>query len=356
MENSYFILSKQDISEIVIERFHMCLWEFNNTDALAEFGCELQADCIQGKSNLSFELYLPWINTKSSPVDFYSKLKDTDNSRFIFNDSITNTINTDGGKNTRGVIHEFLSRSALFIVPVELEVSPESHTLMINIDLGVYIQLGRTTNIYFRFSLNPDTSSISTRKNGLGKSTIIYDIKINERRNLPDNLIPEANKKNICKINNCFYFNIVPNSYNLAFFDSTSLKNIRTLEYDSFKKYLGNRKIKKDELVVVFNKKSDSASYSFYSTYLKERIGVGQFALAVLINLLCGILLFIPSYRKSFQPELPLSQLHKNIPIELCIAIALGLGTLFYFMRLSFASRVNKFIRRLIFISKAKNQ
>lgn len=116
------------------------------------------------------------------------------------------------------------------------------------------------------------------------------------------------------------------------FFDNSSLQNVRTLEFDSFNKYLSDRRVKKDELIVVFNKKKDSESFSFFSIYSKERIGPGQFALAILINIVCGILLFIPSYRKSFQPELSLSELWMNLPNEIFIAIGVALITLLYFI------------------------
>jgi hypothetical protein len=117
-----------------------------------------------------------------------------------------------------------------------------------------------------------------------------------------------------------------------VFFDSTSLKSVRTLEYDSFNKYLGDKRVKRDELIVVFNKKQNSDSFSFFSIYSMERIGPGQFALAVLINIVCGILLFIPAYRKSFDPELPFSQVWPKLPIEIYLALGIATITLFYFI------------------------
>ena len=169
------------------------------------------------------------------------------------------------------------------------------------------------------------------RKKGINKSTIIYEIKVNERRNIPDDKVSYFIDKQLCEIKTCFSFNIVPNKYDIVFFDNSSLKNVRTLEYDSFNKYLGDKRVKKDELIVVFNKKQNAESFSFFSIYSMERIGTGQFALAILINIICGILLFIPAYRKSFNPELLFSQVWSNLPIEIYLAIIIAFGMIVYF-------------------------
>lgn len=72
---------------------------------------------------------------------------------------------------------------------------------------------------------------------------------------MPENSKLDLRTHSLCTINSCFYFNILPNSYDLTFFDATALKNIRTLEDEPFKKYILDKRVKKDELVVVFNKK-----------------------------------------------------------------------------------------------------
>ncbi|MCR6642548.1 MAG: hypothetical protein NVV82_27040 [Sporocytophaga sp.] len=99
------------------------------------------------------------------------------------------------------------------------------------------------------------------------------------------------------------------------------------MEYEAFNKYLGDKRVKKDELIVVFNKKQDSESFSFFSIFSKERIGTGQFALAILINIACGFLFFLPAYRESSNNELKLYCL----PIEIYLAFGLALSTFIYF-------------------------
>lgn len=295
MDNSYFVYGL-DRAGVVIERFHICTWEFNDNSSLVEFGCEIDWESIRQDEILNLALYIPWLNSKCLASDLYSKLKEPQNSRFIFNDSISGTDYFDGGgKRSNGVVHKFPSRT-ICILPVTLKNSG-SFTLELNIALAEYHKHFETAedkpNVYFRFAITPDRSSISTRKKGISKSTIIYDIKVNEMRNVPESI----DVSRPCQVNQCFSLNIVPNSYAPVFIDSSGLKNIRTLEYDSFKEYIEDKRVRKDELVVVFNKKKGSDSYSFFSAYSQEKIGSSQIAVAVVLNLVCGVLLFMPSLR-----------------------------------------------------------
>lgn len=281
---------------------------------------------------MTISLFIPWATKDCKIEDLYPKLRDSKNSRFIFNDSIIRTTSFDGGKNITGVIHEFSGRDELCILPVNLEIK-ESKVVAATLNLQPYNtnNLESKPNIYFRFWINPNMP-VSMRKKGISKSTIIYDIKVNEQRNIPDDRVTYFGDKNFCKIKNCFSFNILPNKYDIVFFDNSSLKSVRTLEYDSFNNYLGDKRVKKDELIVVFNKKQNSESFSFFSIYSKERIGPGQFALAILINIVCGILLFIPAFRKTFQPELSLKQVWEYLPVEIFLALTIALITLLYFI------------------------
>jgi hypothetical protein len=331
MDNSFFVFTDKE-SVIDIERFHICTWEFYNSTSLVEFGMEILKDSLKG-DELSISMYIPWFTRECSTKDLYEKLSVPENSRFIFNDSVSGTDSLDGGKNKLGVIQKFADRKQLCILPLKFDISEEK-IVTIKASLKPYNSYTASSkpNIYVRFWIDPKTSHISMRKNGISKSTVIYDIKVNERRNIPDELLSYFDDKQLCKIGTCFSFNIIPNKYDLVFFDSSSLKNIRTLEYDSFNKYLGDKRVKKDELIVVFNKKQNSESFSFFSIFSRERIGSGQFALAVLMNIVCGILLFIPSYRKTFSPELGLITVWKELPFEIYLSFTIALATVVYFV------------------------
>jgi hypothetical protein len=345
MDNSYFIYTSQN-QNIEIERFHICSWEFNNNSSFIEFGCEIRSHSIADKRLIQLELFIPWLDENCITEDFYDKLKVPENSRFIFNDSVTSSSFFDGGRNKNGVIHKFLERENLCILPVDTtpNYGKKILTLLINLELfGRFEQNQKDTNIYFRFSVKPKKALIATRKNGITKSTILYDIKLNQQRNIPENLIDEILHMELCKVNKCFCFNIIPNSYDLVFFDPSTLKNVRTLEYQSFKEYLGDDRLKEDDLIVVFNKKTGLDSYAFFSIFSKEYLGTEQLTIALIINLIAGLLLFWASM------VFTLDQENKSFsigmfPFVFWIAVVLIGLMIFYFI-----------IKRKGWITKIKN-
>lgn len=348
MENSFFIFT--DKEEIVIERFHICTWEFKDQKPLIEFGAEISKNSIPTGDTLSLFFYIPWLTDKCKINDLYENLKDSENSRFIFNDSIVHIDTSDGGKNTSGIIYEFKGRKEkLCILPVTLKKNDKKDNdkvISVDLPLNKYNSFTQNTaNIYFRFLIEP-FKDILAPKPGIGKSTIIYDIKINEQRNIPDDKIDLFEEKKFCTIKTCFLFNIVPNKYDITFFESVYLKNIRTLEYDSFKKYLPDSRVKKDELIVVFLKKNDLESYTFFNIFSKERIGMGQFALAILINIICGFLLFLPGYRGEGNKQISW-RLWEWFTTELYIVAVLVLLTGLYFFYIPIKNRIVDFFIRL---------
>lgn len=330
MENSFFIYT-DDSTNLVLERFHVCTWEFKDS-SLVEFGFEIESSSINNRDSIVISMLIPWLKKNCKIDDLYGKLKIGDNSRFIFNDSIKSTAYLQDSTDESGVIHTFSDRNKLCLLPIKSEIENDRF-LKITINLKDYKKItNEKPNVYIRFWIEPPAPFISVRKNGISKSTIIYDAKINERRNIAKSDLVKLSDKQFCEIKTCFMFNILPNSYEIVFFDSKTLKNVRTLEYGSFSKYLGDKRIQKNELLVVFNKRNQSDSFSFFSVFSKERIGPGQFALAVFVNILCGILLFIPSYKKSFTPELEYTSLMQNLPYEIWLAIVIAVVTLIYFI------------------------
>jgi hypothetical protein len=342
MENAFFIFTEQN-NEIQIERFHICSWEFSNHSSLVEFGFEISKETIK-KDTLIISLFIPWVIQSSKNKDLYEKLSTAENSRFIFNDSISSTKYLNTNSNNTGIIHTFSNRDNLCILPATISIN-EDQILAVSIDLKAYDELPKESrpNVYFRFWVEPSIPFISTRKRGISKSTVIYDIKVNERRNIPEERARFFEKKAFCKINVCFCFTIIPNKYEIVFLDNSTLKTVRTLEYESFNRYLDDKRMKKDELLVVFNKKHDLESFSFFSIYSLERIGTGQFALAFLINIICGVLIFLPGFRNSFNPELSNIQVWAKLPFEIILALSLACLTLLYFLWPAILNRFRRF-------------
>lgn len=184
--------------------------------------------------------------------------------------------------------------------------------------------LEKKPNVYFRFSIETKKKqSLALKKAGINKTTIIYDVKVNERRNIPSDI----SSQNPCSIKHFFYFNIVPNDYNLGFYNNNIFKSIRTLEYAGFKEYLNDKRIKRDDLIVISFKESNQKSYSIFNVFNNEVFGIGGLAMALLLNLLCGILLFIPSIRSD-----RLDHNIINLPWELYTAVFIWGLVLLYFI------------------------
>ena len=325
MENSYFIYNISE-EQVVIERFHICTWEFPNDTSFIEFGFEIDSVSINGKDSLELELYIPWLTGGWATEDLYPRLREPQNSRFIFNDSINGSTYLDGGTGQSGVIYEFSGREKLCLLPVTLTISANTKSLIASIDLRRYNSFNHSGNSYpngyIRFALKP-SSLISTRKRGITKATVLYDIRVNQKRNIPTELVDKILHDGTCEIRTCFCFNIIPNNYDLVFLDSSTLKNVRTLEHAEFAIYLNDNRIKKDNFLVVFNKKTGLDSYIFFSIYSKEFIGPDQLAIAILINLVSGVLLFIPSYRIGLGKDVAAQDLLAQMPLLFWTVVAI---------------------------------
>lgn len=323
MENNYFLLSPQHNS-IDIERFHLCTWELRDETALIEFGIEI---CLKDElpQELELSLFVPWLKSTHKIQDLYNNLKDKDNCRFIFNDSVEGAEFIQEGNRELGTILRLVDHGDLCIVPIWADINLQKHCINIKIQTEqLKAKYKPKMCIYCRFYLEPHVSLLSTRTQGITKTSLIYDIRVNEKRNLPTNI----SAKDLCKIKNCFVFHIIPNYYDLVFLDNKICRGIRSLEFDSFQKYLPNKRFKRDELIVIFNKKIESESYTFFSTYAKEIISPTQIVLAIFINLLCALLLFIANIRMSLQIPAYNKRLWNNLPWEtyLCIGIVLLTG------------------------------
>lgn len=188
MDNNYFFFFAKN-TELDFEKIHICSWEFKNNSAIIEFGGEISNPLHTDEDEITIKIYVPWILNSHRIIDLYESLKDPENCKFIFNDSLTGSTFLDGGKNKEGTIQNFTSRSPLCILPIKYEIKQDNRVIILKLDIR---QLKKTTgenpiNIYFRFYIDVNPNMLSTRKKGISKSSIIYDLKVNEKRNLPNN-------------------------------------------------------------------------------------------------------------------------------------------------------------------------
>lgn len=322
MEN-YLFLYSDTVAPLTISRFHICTWELTHDIALVEIGGELEQASLTGLSDVKVNLFIPWLDRSATVRDLYSNLCDVQNSTFIFNESIQATHYLQSGQNQDGVIHQFSNGKHLCILPATLVQNPGE--ISISLDLRKYHSLNPSgvadKNTYFRILIETKSENIVRKKTGIGKSTILYDLKVNELRHRTAQVASATKNSKMCEVQSCYSFNIVPNRYNTALSDP-SLKAIRSLEFSSFTKYLADNRLKNHELIVVFNKKEKSSSYSFFSIYNDEVLGAPQIILALIVNLVCGVLLFIPGYRASLVGGLTYTDLFfLKGPWELYVAV-----------------------------------
>ena len=143
------------------------------------------------------------------------------------------------------------------------------------------------------------------KHSGIAKTSYLYDMKINEMRNLPNQINQYLNNgKYICKtISSCFCMHVVPSDYHVSYTDSNKLKNIRILESEAFNRYLPQIKSSDNEYLILFQKDKRehdqtkksivSDSYSFFTEFEKERIGNEQIIISIGVNLFCSLLIGI---------------------------------------------------------------
>ena len=139
MENSFFIFSEKS-SALILERFHICTWEFKNNSALIEFGGEIVNPKKINDEQISLSIYIPWLSNKYVVKDLYDRLKDSENSRFIFNDSVTSNIFLDDGQKKDGVVQNFVGRAPLCIFPINSTIYEKNKRLTIEINLKPFFE------------------------------------------------------------------------------------------------------------------------------------------------------------------------------------------------------------------------
>ncbi|MEE1226036.1 MAG: hypothetical protein UHM08_02920 [Bacteroidales bacterium] len=311
MDNAYYILAKKQIE---IERLHICTWEFPNDSSYIEFGMEFSYDSFEANS---LEMFLagPFV-AKHEVFCLSENLSNSANGRFIFNDVVCGIDNV-GDDSMDGSILKFERREKLTILPCAIDVKDGIITFVVNKPNR------HDGNLYFRVLIKLEDSSVAIKKSGIAQTTYIYDFKINETRNLPQEIydIKKNHRLKICKVNNVFCLHAIPDNFAFSFVDSSKLKNIRKLETSAFQQYLPEVKgISKDCYNIMFLKDSEKESYSLFSICNEEAIGSKQIALAVGSNILCSLLFAFSALRFVKDPTI---EWYKQIPWEYWGAFAI---------------------------------
>jgi hypothetical protein len=307
MDNSFFILCEEAVT---ISRFHICTWDIENVSSFVEIGIEFHFPV--DLETINFKLVAPFIkvNTKVRCL-LHNLIKDSNNSKFIFNDIITNFTPIQGDKRN-GAIITFGTREKMNILPIDEFIIDNTMGQVITLNLKKPEGCDLANLCYVRLLIQSSEKTLATKNKGIAQTSFIYDIKLNENRNLPDEVNRIIKQKyKICKVESCFCFHIVPNSFNILFVDQNKLKSVRELEVPAFRNYLDEaQKMKEKKYIIIFNKSSDSNSYSFFTILNKEIIGTKQILFAICANILCSLLFALSSlninYQKPIMEQIPL--------------------------------------------------
>lgn len=311
---AYFVTTS-DLSILGIEKLHFCSWLFQGGAEFLEVGVKVKVDPAKIKLNESWnlDLWLPFVDEEAEHKCLYCKLRDADNARFIFNEGVQSPTSFSDGSQDAGVIMPFKSGESLCFLPIaSCTCSRGKIHLVVNrpSDSGV-AELG--DNFYVRFVIELKASTFSSIIKGIARKSYVYDIKVNEFRNLPAGI----DQTKILSIDHLFCIHIVPRDYQLAHFGK-AFRHIRILEDEDYARYAEGSllpdKIKRDEFVVVFNKvdnleghkSSTSPNVSSaskhanvlspkisFTVFESESIGRVQIILALCLNFIYSTFLYL---------------------------------------------------------------
>lgn len=316
--NTIYLLSNQ--GSITVEKFHFCTWDVRDENTFVEAGICITKD-QETPETIDFYLALPFLTEQTTAESLHTNLSNTANYRFIFNEIAehTETINED---NRNGCI--ITIGNGTDEVDKKYAIVPVTYDIMNNqnmVKLSIRKPEGNYGHIYMRILIKINRKTIAETVRSITKRTYVYDIKVNEARNIPDDVFTykQENNLTLLKINKTFCLHCVPSDYEMGFADSVKLKNVRKLEMDAFCNYLPMLKKMSGGYNIVFLKDENVNGNSFFTTFSKEYIGNKQLLIALVTNLVCNLLFAIASFRSTIGEN---DVWYKKMPLEWYISLA----------------------------------
>lgn len=316
--NTIYLLSS--CGDLTVEKFHFCTWDVRDENTFVEVGI-----CINNTGNtpgnIDYYLALPFLSEQTTAESLHMNLANSSNYRFIFNE-IAEQIVPIGGDPRSGSIVTI--GNGVNEVDKKYAVVPATCDILNNqkmVKLSIRKPGGVFGHIYTRILIKTNSMTIAETIKSITKRTYVFDIKVNEARNIPDDVYDYKREHNLTllKIQNTFCLHCVPGDYEIGFSDAAKLKNIRKLEKDAFCKYLPFLKKLRGGYSIIFLKESNVNGNSFFTTFSKEYIGNKQLLIALVTNLICNLLFAIASYRSTKGVG---EFWYKNMPIEWYISLA----------------------------------
>lgn len=327
MENSFFVMGGKKGNPIKITRLQLCTWNIISENACMEIGIEIAPSSLQENERYTISFFAEWLDETCSFISLHNKFADHGNIRFIFNETSFSTRPIEGYTHNGTIVTFDGSNRALTVLPVET-ASPQQGWLT----MSFKNQARNGEAPYLRVLIKSGRRNLAMIKKGIAKNTYVFDIKINERRNLPPWVLDIMREKDLCYclIERVFCLHAIPASFEIGFIDGNKLKGVRELERNAFEKYLPEIKsLKTDDYIITFSKDAnvDNGSSSFFSVFTQETIGIPQVIFAVAANIVCSLLFAFAGLRTGWNPQL---SWYRQIPIEFWGAIFLLVSVFIY--------------------------
>ena len=311
-----------------MEKLHLCTWDLRNHNTYVEVGVSL-ANAEGLPKSITLYLVLPFLG-KACPIrSLHEALGDNDNYKFIFNEIPENVRALDGSKHNGSIVTlsgegDAKQRTHLIAnaTATQLAAKPDSEALQIVKVTFDNPEDLRTTvgHVYVRLLIQVSGTTIAEVITGIAKRSYIFDVKINEARNIPDEVLDFQRQHHLQRrpVATAYCLHCVPDNYEISFSDGSKLKNIRKLEKAAFQRYLPELRNLGGEYIITFIKQKGEDSYSFFTTFNREVVGNKQLFVAVVISLMCNLLFAFSAFRKELDAE---KSLIEQIPAEWWIAV-----------------------------------
>ncbi len=287
MNNYIYILS--DEPSVQVEKFHICTWYFASNDVAVELGVQI-ASSQELPNEFNLVIHAGFIDSSSKARSLHRELSDAQNFRLIFNEKLLSTAPINQGRNGHIITCSGQNGDInMAIIKADPTIEEE------NISVRIAKPEGNYSHIYFRLYISTSEEKLVIKKNGISKALYIYDFKINENRNRPEQVdeYAEAHNLSTCPVNAAYCLHCVPSNHEIVQTDNSKLRSIRILEKEAFENYLDRLKNSAQTYLITFQKVDDGRPFSFFTSFTQERIGNQQIVLAVLLNILCSFVFSI---------------------------------------------------------------
>lgn len=288
-DNNYYVLTENECG-ISLDKFHICTWDVKGQKAFIEVGVSIPI-LENTPENINIYIALPFVNLECKIESLHMSLGEDSNFRFIFNRTHSNkaTIDNDSRYGSIFTLNEVGNNNMKFAIVDAKATIVEGQNI-------VKFELRKPQNIhrlYARVLIKTNTETLANTVSGITKKDYLYDIKINEARNMPDKIFNYKRDKNlqIVNITQTFCLHAIPEKWNINYSDSSKLKNVRRLEIDAFKKYMNWVEKIDDEYLITFSKCSSNDGCSFFTSFSNEYVSNRQLLVAVITNLVCSMLI-----------------------------------------------------------------